>query len=130
MHGPWPMLPDIETLLKTIRSETFRISCLSTTRNSIYVRRSVSKWRLLSDLLVFPARIWIAFDVTSNLPEMLKDRSGSCKIVPIVMDELVSSVECRQTRVRSRRGDCAAAAIVSVAACYPFAWSKPAALAP
>jgi exopolysaccharide biosynthesis polyprenyl glycosylphosphotransferase len=47
---------------------------------------------LLSELLTYPARIWLAFDVAANLPDMLKSHSGTCKIVPIITDDLVSSL--------------------------------------
>ena len=47
---------------------------------------------LMSELLVYPARIWLALDVASNVPELLKHRSSSYKIVPIVTNDLVSSL--------------------------------------
>lgn len=89
--GPGPTLPDIETLLKTIRCKNIQDVVFVHHPELDAFAGSLSR-QLLSDLLVFPARIWIAFDVASNLPDMLKDRSGSCKIVPIVTDELISSV--------------------------------------
>ena len=90
-RGRWPTLPDIETLIKTIRAQNIRdVIFVHHPELDLFTRNL--RRELLSDLLAFPARIWLAFDVTANLPEMLKDRSGSCKIVPIVMDDLVSSV--------------------------------------
>ncbi len=47
---------------------------------------------LMSELLAYPARIWLALDVTSNVRELLKHRSSSCKIIPIVTNDLVSSL--------------------------------------
>jgi hypothetical protein len=89
--GQWPVLHDVETLLKTIRTRNIQ-DIIFVHHPELDVFTGNLRRELLSDLLAFPSRIWLAFDVTSNLPEMLKDRSGSCKIVPIVMDDLVSSV--------------------------------------
>ena len=95
-HAPntslnWPVLPDIQTLLLMLRSNDVqdivfihhpKLDALAATRHQ----------ELLSDLLAFPARIWMAFDITANLPDMLKGRSSSYKLVPIVTDNLVSSL--------------------------------------
>jgi polysaccharide biosynthesis protein PslA len=90
-RDPWPALPDIETLLKTIRTKNIQ-DIIFVHHPELDVFTGSLRRELLSDLLAFPARIWLAVDVASNLPDMLKGRSGSCKIVPIVMDDLVSSV--------------------------------------
>jgi len=46
---------------------------------------------LLAELLAFPARIWMGFDLADKLPEMVKSRAGACKLMPIVTGELVNS---------------------------------------
>ena len=90
-RGQWPVLPDIETLIQTIRIQSIQ-DVVFVHHAELDIFTGNLRQKLLSDLLAFPARIWLAVDVTTNLPEMLKDRSGSCKIVPIVRDDLVSSV--------------------------------------
>jgi hypothetical protein len=87
----WPALPDIQTLLKTIRTKNIQ-DIVFIHHPELDVFATAFRQELLSDLLAYPARIWLAFDVASNLPDMLKDRSGSCKLVPIVTDNLVSSL--------------------------------------
>jgi lipopolysaccharide/colanic/teichoic acid biosynthesis glycosyltransferase len=39
----------------------------------------------------YPARVWLAFDVASSLPELLREKSGGYRLVPLVTDELLSS---------------------------------------
>ena len=87
----WPEIPSIQALLKTIHTTNIQ--------DVIFVHHpeldgfaATLHQELLSDLLVYPARIWMAFDIAPNLPALLKDRSGSYKLVPIVTDSLVSSL--------------------------------------
>ena len=72
---------------------------LNTTQDIIFVHHPIldslagkEHQMLLSELLAYPARIWLAFDVTSNVPDLLKNHSTSCKIIPIVTNDLVSSL--------------------------------------
>jgi exopolysaccharide biosynthesis polyprenyl glycosylphosphotransferase len=46
---------------------------------------------LWEEVLAYPARIWLAFDLAFNLPEMLREKAGGCRLVPIVTDELLHS---------------------------------------
>lgn len=46
---------------------------------------------LLAQLLVYPARIWLAFELPVHLPEALCPRAR-CKLVPLVTDNLISTV--------------------------------------
>ncbi|WP_051622254.1 exopolysaccharide biosynthesis polyprenyl glycosylphosphotransferase [Acidocella facilis] len=46
---------------------------------------------LLREILSFPVRIWLAFDVSLNIPTCLRGESGSCRIVPVLTDDLVTS---------------------------------------
>jgi exopolysaccharide biosynthesis polyprenyl glycosylphosphotransferase len=87
----WPVLPDIGALLDALQRHNAQdvvfvhhpaLDRLATTEHQ----------ELLAELLVYPARIWLAFDIAGKLPDLLKDRSGTCKIVPIVSDDLVSSL--------------------------------------
>ncbi len=95
-HSPgktssWPELPDIQTLLKTIRMKNIQ-DVVFVHHPELDVLATTLRQELLSELLAYPARIWLAFDVASNLPDVLRDSSGSCKIVPIVTDNLVTSL--------------------------------------
>jgi polysaccharide biosynthesis protein PslA len=87
----WPVLPDIQTLLKTIRTKNIQ-DIIFIHYSELDVFAAAFRQELLADLLAYPARIWLAFDLAPNLPDMLKDRSVSCKLVPIVTDNLVSSL--------------------------------------
>jgi polysaccharide biosynthesis protein PslA len=87
----WPAFPDIQTLLKTIQTENVQ-DIIFIHHPELDVFAATFHQELFSNLLSYPARIWMAFDVASNLPLMLKNRSGSCKLVPIVTDNLVSSL--------------------------------------
>jgi len=87
----WPVLHDIHALLDSIRAK--RVQDVVFIHHPELDRLATPVHQeLLADLLVYPARIWLAFDIGANLPDMLKGRSGSCKLVPIVSDDLVSSV--------------------------------------
>jgi exopolysaccharide biosynthesis polyprenyl glycosylphosphotransferase len=46
---------------------------------------------LLAELLTFPARIWLAFDLEPQLPAMLTGRNGHYRLVPMVNDSLVNA---------------------------------------
>ncbi len=46
---------------------------------------------LLAELLTFPARIWLAFDLEPQLPAMLTGRNGHYRLVPVVNDSLVNA---------------------------------------
>lgn len=87
----WPVLPDIKTFLETIPAKHIR-DIVFVQHPELDTLAANLHQDLLADLLAYPARIWLAFDLTPNLPNMLKDRSSSCKIVPIATDSLVSSL--------------------------------------
>lgn len=57
--------------------------------------------------LTHPARIWLAFEVAFNLPEVLREKSGEYTLVPIVTDELLNS-----DNPRKRLFDVAAASVL------------------
>jgi len=87
----WPVLPDISALLEALWRRNVQ-DIVFVHHPELDRLASMAHPDLLADLLVYPARIWLAFDIGGNLPDMLKERSGTCKIVPIVSDDLVSSL--------------------------------------
>lgn len=42
-------------------------------------------------VLTHPARIWLAFDIASNLPDVLRERAGEYTLVPIVTDAFLNA---------------------------------------
>jgi exopolysaccharide biosynthesis polyprenyl glycosylphosphotransferase len=52
------------------------------------------RMEMISKLLALPVRIWLAFDLEPQmlaLPHLLAHRSGNCKLIPVVTDELLNS---------------------------------------
>ncbi|GLR68814.1 undecaprenyl-phosphate glucose phosphotransferase [Acidocella aquatica] len=87
----WAEVPDIQALLKMIRAKNVQ-DIIFVHHPALDTIAATLHQELFSDLLAYPARIWMAFDIASNLPELLKSQSGSCKIVPIVTNSMVSSL--------------------------------------
>ncbi|HQT46246.1 MAG: hypothetical protein B7X08_02360 [Acidocella sp. 20-63-7] len=87
----WPVLPDIQTLLETIPTKHIQ-DIVFIQHPELDALAATLHQDLLADLLTYPTRIWLAFDLAPNLPNMLKDRVGSCKIIPVATDNLVSSL--------------------------------------
>lgn len=90
--GPshWPELPDAGAL---------RAKLLSTpTRDIIFIHHpaldrrepsmNLALWEMV---LTYPARIWLAFDVASSLPEILREKYGEYRLVPIVTNRFLTA---------------------------------------
>jgi exopolysaccharide biosynthesis polyprenyl glycosylphosphotransferase len=86
----WPEVPDIESLLEKLQTDQVQ-DIIFVYHPALDAFTAGHRQELLAKLLAYPARIWLAFDVAANLPDMLADPSGGCKIVPIVTDRLVNS---------------------------------------
>ena len=119
----WPTLPDVQALLKTIRTKNIQ-DIIFIHHPELDVFTAAFHQELLSDVLAYPARVWLAFDIASNLPDMLKDRSGFCKLVPIVTDNLVSSLNLTK-RVFDLVGSIALLAIFSPSESWKLHSRKP-----
>jgi exopolysaccharide biosynthesis polyprenyl glycosylphosphotransferase len=83
-------LPDIPSLLATIQSQSIQ--------NVIFIHHpaldaipAADRQDILSELLSFPIRIWLAFNIENELPDLLKSRSGNYRLVPLVTDQLITS---------------------------------------
>jgi exopolysaccharide biosynthesis polyprenyl glycosylphosphotransferase len=86
----WRQLPDQNALLKTLRD--YEISDVVFVHHpKLDAGTPAVNQQLLSEILGYPARIWLAFDLGSNLPDFATSRPGSCRLVPVMSDELVSS---------------------------------------
>lgn len=86
----WPKLSDQSALLTLMRAKTVQ--------DIIFVHHpaldgSVAEQNktLLEELLVYPARIWAAFDLAQNLPGLLIKHASACKILPLATEELITS---------------------------------------
>jgi exopolysaccharide biosynthesis polyprenyl glycosylphosphotransferase len=90
-EGNWPLIPDIKTLMETIRANTVQDIIFIYQPELEFIAGAARK-ELLADLLAYPARIWLAFDLAPQLPNMLASKSGSYRLVPIVTDHLVTSL--------------------------------------
>jgi exopolysaccharide biosynthesis polyprenyl glycosylphosphotransferase len=89
-HG-WPEIPDFTNLLAAISTNDIRDVIFVHHPELDSFTTQTTQQHLLADLLAYPARIWMALDVSQNLPSMVKNRSVSCKLIPIVTDDLVTS---------------------------------------
>jgi exopolysaccharide biosynthesis polyprenyl glycosylphosphotransferase len=87
---PWKRMPDRDAFLKALHA--FEISDVIFVHHpELDAYAPAVHQQLLPAILAYPTRIWIAFDLASNLPEMAKGRYGACRLVPVVSDDLVSS---------------------------------------
>jgi exopolysaccharide biosynthesis polyprenyl glycosylphosphotransferase len=86
----WPELPDLPTLMNLVKSQRIN-DIVFVHHRELDAFTPMIREEVLADLLAYSARLWLAFDVTSNLPEMLKSRSGGCRLVPLMNESLVSS---------------------------------------
>jgi len=87
----WPVIPNIEALLETVQQKSAQdivfIHRLGTESQPADIQRD-----LLSNLLVYPARIWLAVNLESQFPSLVTNRSGRYKLVQIGTDKLISSI--------------------------------------
>ena len=86
----WPALPDFQSLLQLIHERDIQ-DVVFIHHPELESFSAELHQELLAELLAFPARIWMAFDLAANLPEVLKSRSGACKLMPIATGELITS---------------------------------------
>ena len=90
-HRPeWPILPDLASLRAKLRSHPIR--------DVVFVHHpALDRYSpninlpLWEEVLAYPARIWLAFDIASSLPEMLREKSGGCRLIPIVSSDFLDS---------------------------------------
>jgi polysaccharide biosynthesis protein PslA len=104
-HG-WPQLRDLAALRAILMN--------GKTRDVIFIHHPAldrckaninhALWEIV---LAYPARIWLAFEVASNLPDVLREKSGEYTLVPIVTDEFLNS-----NNLAKRIFDIAAASIL------------------
>ncbi|MBB5372858.1 exopolysaccharide biosynthesis polyprenyl glycosylphosphotransferase [Acidocella aromatica] len=95
LHEPgnwhrWPELPDPQALLQLIHERDIK-DVVFIHHPALESFSAALHQELLAELLAFPAQIWMAFDLASNLPDVLKSRSGACKLMPIATEELITS---------------------------------------
>jgi exopolysaccharide biosynthesis polyprenyl glycosylphosphotransferase len=86
----WPELPDLASLRIKLRSGRIK-DVIFIYHPALDGGKADMNHALWEEVLAYPARIWLAFDVASNLPEVLREKSGGCRLVPIVTDELLNS---------------------------------------
>jgi exopolysaccharide biosynthesis polyprenyl glycosylphosphotransferase len=86
----WPALPDLASLRAKLRSYPIKdiIFIYHPTLDSHKTGLNLALWE---EILSYPARIWLAFDVASSLPDVLRGKSGGCRLIPIVTDEFLNS---------------------------------------
>lgn len=86
----WPELANTEAFLRMVHSNAIQ-DVIFVHEQATPMFSTSNREKLLADLVAYPTRIWLALDIAGNLPEILNGNSGSCKIVPLVTDNLVSS---------------------------------------
>jgi len=88
--GGWPELRDAGELLRGLSGQIVR-DVVFVHHPELEAFEHAPQRELLQELLTYPARIWLAFDLSANLPDMLRVRAGNCKLVPVVTEELITS---------------------------------------
>jgi exopolysaccharide biosynthesis polyprenyl glycosylphosphotransferase len=87
----WPVIPDVQTLLDTMRAQAVQ-DVVFIYQPELEFIPAPERAALLSELMAFPARIWLAFDLAANLPPPLASRGGHYRLVPVVTDGLLNSL--------------------------------------
>lgn len=85
-----PELPDIQSLLSTLQSRSIQ-NVILIQHPALDAIPTADRQRIISELLSIPTRIWLAFNIENELPDLLKGRSGSYRLVPLVTDQLLTS---------------------------------------
>lgn len=85
-----PVLPDQAALRAKLRSSRIR-DVIFIYHPALDGGKADLNQALWEEILSYPARIWLAFDIASNLPDMLREKSGGCRLIPIVTDEFLNS---------------------------------------
>lgn len=111
--GQWPELHDEGELLRLLASGIVQ-DVVVVHHPELEGFDHAPQKMLLQELLTYPARIWLAFDLSANLPDVLRARTGGCKLVPMVTDELITS------RHMVKRGFDIAIAALLLALCAPL----------
>ncbi|WP_297493190.1 exopolysaccharide biosynthesis polyprenyl glycosylphosphotransferase [Acidocella sp.] len=111
----WPELPDLASLRAKLRSSriTDVVFIYHPALDSLRADENQALWE---EVLAYPARIWLAFNVASNLPGLLQGKAGGCRLVPIVTDELLGS-----NNIIKRIFDIIAASTLLILAALPMA---------
>jgi lipopolysaccharide/colanic/teichoic acid biosynthesis glycosyltransferase len=86
----WPVLPDLASLRIKLQSSRIK-DVIFIYHPALDGSKTNINHILWEEVLTYPARVWLAFDVASSLPEVLREKSGSYRLVPIVTDEFLSS---------------------------------------
>lgn len=84
----WPVLSNLAALQTKLRERSVR--------DVVFIHHPTldhhaTHNNLWEEVLAYSTRIWLGLDVASNLPEMLREKSGGCQLLPIVTDELLSA---------------------------------------
>ncbi len=87
----WRTEPRVQSLLRQLHARQID--------DVIFVHHAALDWlaaaaaqELLGELLSYPARVWLAFDLGASLPPLLQHRSGACRIVPVMEAAQLSSL--------------------------------------
>jgi exopolysaccharide biosynthesis polyprenyl glycosylphosphotransferase len=87
----WPIIPDIKALLETVQKKIVHDIVFIHSLTTECVPADVQN-DLLSNILVYPARIWLAVNLESQFPSLVTNRSGQYKLMQIGTDKLISSI--------------------------------------
>ena len=114
LQHEWPMLPDLAALRAKLRNTRIRdvIFIYHPALDGCKANLNHALWE---EILSYPACIWLAFDVASSLPDMLREKSGGCRLIPIVTDEFLNS-----NNFFKRLFDVTAASLLLAAAAVPM----------
>jgi exopolysaccharide biosynthesis polyprenyl glycosylphosphotransferase len=87
----WPVIPNVEALLETVQQKSAQDIVFIHRLGTEFFHADIQR-DLLSNLLVYPARIWLAVNLETQFPSLLTNRSGRYKLVQIGTDKLINSL--------------------------------------
>jgi len=89
-NARWPIVPNVQTLLDTMHSQAIR-DIVFVYQPELEGIPGEARREMLSELLTFPARIWMVFDLQPQLPAFLKNRCGY-RLFEIGTQDLINSL--------------------------------------
>jgi exopolysaccharide biosynthesis polyprenyl glycosylphosphotransferase len=85
-----PELPSVALLHRTMQTNSIQ-DVVFVYHPKLEAIPANERQQTLSEILSYPARIWLAFNIENEVPALITNRSGSYKLVPLITDNLITS---------------------------------------
>jgi exopolysaccharide biosynthesis polyprenyl glycosylphosphotransferase len=83
-------IPDISSLIRTVQANAIQ-DVIFIHHPALEAISPKQRQDILVQLMAYPVRIWIAFDIEDELPALVKNHSNHYRVVPLITEELVTS---------------------------------------